>query len=39
MSTPLCGALCGVGAFLLIVAALNMLQVKAELAAATKRPS
>jgi hypothetical protein len=39
MSTPLCATLCGVGAFLLIVAALNMLQVKAELAAATKRPT
>jgi hypothetical protein len=37
MSTSLCAALCGVGAFLLIVAALKMLQVKSELAAAAKR--
>jgi hypothetical protein len=37
MSTSLCAALCGVGAFLLIVAALNMLQVKSELAEAAKR--
>ena len=37
MSIPLSAALCGCGFFLLLVAVLNMLQVKGELAAAVKR--
>ena len=37
MSIPLSAALCGCGFFLLLVAVLNMLQVKGELAAAAKR--
>lgn len=36
MSIPLSATLCGCGLFLLLVAVLNMLQVKAELAAAAK---
>jgi hypothetical protein len=37
MSIPLSAALCGCGFFLFLVAVLNMLQVKGELAAAAKR--
>jgi hypothetical protein len=37
MSIPLSATLCGSGLFLLLVAVLNMLQVKAELAAAARR--
>ena len=36
-SIPLSAALCGTGCFLLLVAVLNMLQVRGELAAAAKR--
>ena len=36
-SIPLSAALCGTGCFLLLVAMLNMLQVRGDLAAAAKR--